>query len=239
MINFAIIVEPFYQRKRTMTRLPAITQPALGEHRSTVIWLHGLGATNEDFASQTPHLGLSESVKFILPQAPIRPITWNDGMEMPGWYDIVSTDPDAPEDYDGVAMSADLLRAFIRNEREQGIPSQNIFIVGFSQGGAMALYTGLTHPERLGGIVGLSTYLPVAANLALDRSVASQNTPILMAHGTEDPTVDYAFGKKSQMVLRDWDYHVDWSEYPIEHTVDEAVFARVVDWLSARMVVPA
>lgn len=230
-----MIAEPCYQRKRAMDQLSAITQPALGEHRATVIWLHGLGATNEDFATHTPHLGLSEQVKFILPQAPVMPITWNGGMEMPGWYDIVSAEPDAPEDYEGVVLSADRLRSLIDQECAAGIPSQNIFIVGFSQGGAMALYTGLTHPEQLGGVVGLSTYLPVATHVVVDRSAANQNTPVLMVHGTQDPTVNYAFGKKSHRLLRDLGYQADWVEYPIEHTVTDAVFATVVQWLAPRL----
>lgn len=205
--------------------------PAQKDHRYSVIWLHGLGADGNDFAPLIPQLNLSDHTRFILPHAPVRPITLNGGFAMPGWYDIVSLDRTAPQDETGIVQSAEIVRALIAQEQQQGIAADHIFLVGFSQGGAMALFTGVTHPERLAGILGLSTYLPIAEKAAELRTDANQLTPIAMVHGTQDDIVPYAFGKKSHMALREWGYDAQWQDYPMAHEVCQPEIAFIAEWL--------
>ena len=150
---------------------------------------------------------------------------------MPGWYDIVSLDRTAPQDETGIVQSAEIVRALIAQEQQQGIAADHIFLVGFSQGGAMALFTGVTHPERLAGILGLSTYLPIAEKAAELRTDANQLTPIAMVHGTQDDIVPYAFGKKSHMALREWGYDAQWQDYPMAHEVCQPEIAFIEEWL--------
>ncbi len=209
--------------------------PAQHQHQSSVIWLHGLGADGYDFEPLIPSLVLSKHTRFILPHAPVRPITLNGGMPMPGWYDVAGLNAHDREDEPGVKQSADLIRTLIAQEHAAGIDYQKIFLVGFSQGGAMALFTGLTYPEPLGGVIGLSTYMPIASVFADARQPANQNTPILMVHGTQDTVVEYAFGKKTQMSLRQQDYFVTWQDYPMAHEVCQPEIALISEWLGKRL----
>jgi len=186
-----------------------------------VIWMHGLGADNQDFAPLATELGLHDSpaVRFVFPNAPLRPVTINGGMAMRAWYDIYAPDLERREDVDGLQASQHAIGALIARENARGIATQHIVLAGFSQGCAMTLQTGLRYPETLAGLVGLSGYLPLAERLADQAHPANQNTPIFLAHGTLDPMVTLARAERSRDVLRTQGYRVDWKTYPMPHTV--------------------
>jgi phospholipase/carboxylesterase len=156
--------------------------------QAAVIWLHGLGADGHDFEPIVPELDLAKPVRFIFPHAPVRPVTINSGMRMRAWYDIFQLGA-GPEDEAGVRASQRLLESLISREKGRGIAPAKIVLAGFSQGGAIVLHTALRHPERLAGILALSTYLPLAHTLANEASPANANLPIFMAHGRFDDII--------------------------------------------------
>ena len=199
----------------------AITLPAPGPHTATVLWLHGLGADGSDFVPIVPELGLPKNhgVKFIFPHAPVRPVTLNNGYPMRAWYDIIGLSRTGPQDTPGVRDSAKRLAGLLDAEIAAGIPSTKLVIAGFSQGCAMALHTGLRFHHRLGGIVGLSGYLPVETTLKAEAHAENLATPILLVHGTMDPVVPYAMGSGSRDILLGLGYPVEWLEYPMQHQV--------------------
>jgi len=186
-----------------------------------VIWMHGLGADNRDFAPLATELGLTDSpaVRFIFPNAPVRPVTINGGMAMRAWYDIASPDLAQREDASGLEASQRAIEALIARENQRGIPAQHIVLAGFSQGCAMTLQTGLRHPETLAGLMGLSGYLPLADRVAREAHPANQNTPIFLAHGALDPVVPLARAERARDALRAQGYAVDWHTYPMPHSV--------------------
>lgn len=192
-----------------------------GPHTATVIWLHGLGADGNDFVPVVPELGLpaTHGIRFLFPHAPIRPVTLNNGYPMRAWYDIVGLSRTGPQDTPGIRESARRIDALIADEIAAGIPSERIVLAGFSQGCAMALHTGLRFPARLGGIIGLSGYLPVESTLVGEAAVANLATPLLLVHGTMDPVVPYALGSGSRDLLVAQGYPVEWLEYPMQHQV--------------------
>lgn len=202
----------------------------------SVIWLHGLGADGYDFESIVPALHLPESLplRFIFPHAPVRPVTINMGMAMRAWYDVVAIDPNVPEDETGIIASSQEVDALIKHEIERGIPAEKIILAGFSQGGAIALYAGLRYPKKLGGIIALSTYLPLAKKLVSESSDVNHDVPIFMAHGTMDTIVPLPFAKQSEEHLQSLNYHVEWHTYPMTHStcMEEVVHLR--KWLCAR-----
>lgn len=191
------------------------------EPAASVIWLHGLGADGNDFVPIVERfLQLSHyKIRFIFPHAPIRPITVNGGMKMRGWYDISDLALTSNEDVAGLQASEVLVRHLIEQEIASGTESQRIILVGFSQGGALALYTGLRFHAPLAGVMALSTYLPLANTLATERNKDNQTTPIFMAHGLFDPVVPLMAGQKSRAQLEGWGYAVDWHSYPMAHTL--------------------
>ena len=150
-----------------------------------VIWLHGLGADGHDFEPIVPELRLRDAVRFVFPHAPVRPVTINGGMAMRAWYDILGFDRNAKEDAAGIRASAAAVTELIDREIDRGIPAERIALAGFSQGGAIALHAALREPRALAGVLALSTYLPLAASLASERSAANAAIPIFMAHGTQ------------------------------------------------------
>tara|TARA_R110002095_G_scaffold151121_1_gene130715 strand:- start:420 stop:1097 length:678 start_codon:yes stop_codon:yes gene_type:complete len=189
--------------------------------KATVIWLHGLGASGHDFPPIVSELGLPEDhgVRFVFPHAPSIPVTVNNGMVMPAWYDILAMDFDRKVDEAGVRRSGAHLEALITRELDRGIPANKIVLAGFSQGGAIALHTGLRHAEELAGMMLLSTYMAADCNLDEERSAANQNIPILQCHGTRDPMVTMAMGSAARERMTGLGYEVEWSEYPMEHQV--------------------
>ncbi|MEM7195700.1 MAG: dienelactone hydrolase family protein [Pseudomonadota bacterium] len=188
---------------------------------ATVIWLHGLGADGHDFEPIVPQLRLPEHlpVRFIFPHAPVRPITINGGMSMRGWYDIKSLAFDERADREGLDESARIVGELIAQEVRRGIQENKIVLMGFSQGGAVSLHAGLRYPEQLAGIGALSTYLPFPDELSTKVHKNNAETPILMAHGTQDPVIPISLAKASLNALEMANYSVEWHEYTMPHSV--------------------
>ena len=202
----------------------------------SVIWLHGLGADGSDFEPIVTELNLNQfPIRFIFPHAPFQSVTINGGMEMRAWYDIIDIGPGAPEDDDGIKASCEAVRELIQTQIEDGIPSEHIFLAGFSQGGAIALHTGLTHEEPLGGIIALSTYLPFMRRFPEGAHDENSTTPIFMAHGLMDPIVPFNAGEASQAILEAHDYPIEWHTYPMEHNVCPEEITDISRWLQERL----
>jgi phospholipase/carboxylesterase len=205
-----------------------------GPHpRASVIVLHGLGADGNDFVPIAQELDLSGAgdVRFVFPHAPVIPVTINGGYEMRAWYDILGADLVQREDEKGLRSSLAQVEALIEREKARGIPAGRIVLAGFSQGCAMALLTGLRHGEKLGGIVGLSGYLPLAATTAAERHSANTATPIFLAHGRMDPVVPLARALASRDALQALGYQVEWREYPMAHSVCMEEISDLNRWL--------
>ena len=196
----------------------------------SVIWLHGLGADGNDFEPIIPALNLTESVRFIFPHAPIRPVTINGNFPMRAWYDIFSLERGRSEDQQGIQASSSEVLRLIEKEVQRGVPTTRIFHVGFSQGAAMALYTGLSCKEPLAGIIALSGYLPMAETLSSRKSKSNQTVPIFMAHGLMDPTVPESYGRKSKDILKADGYKVDWNTYPMDHSICDEEITDISQW---------
>ena len=195
---------------------------------AAIIWLHGLGADGHDFEPIVPELALAKPVRFVFPHAPIRAVTINQGMRMRAWYDILQLGG-GPEDEAGLRASQQLTEELIR---EQGLPANRIVLAGFSQGGAIALLTGLRHPERLAGVMALSTYLPIAGKLAAERSDANRDVPIFMAHGSYDDLIPMGRAQASREALKALGYSVEWHDYPMPHSVCAPEIADISAFLS-------
>ena len=198
---------------------------------ATVIWLHGLGADGHDFEPIVPELRLKKAVRFIFPHAPIRPVTINQGMRMRAWYDILQLGG-GPEDEAGLRASQKITEELIG---AQGMPTSKIVLAGFSQGGAIVLQTALRFPERLAGVVALSTYLPLASTLAAERSDANKDLPIFMAHGQYDDLIPLSRARTSREHMEKLGYKIEWHDYPMPHSVCapeiadiSAFFAKVI-----------
>jgi len=214
--------------------LPSIELETAPNPTASVIWLHGLGADGNDFVPIVPELELPASlrVRFVFPHAPVRAVTINNGMRMRAWYDIAAADLTNRADLAGVRESQGQLQALIERENARGMPSERIVLAGFSQGGAIALYTGLRHGERLAGIVALSTYLIAPDKLALEASAANRSVPIFMAHGTADPVVRFQWGEASRRMLETAGYAVEWHSYRMEHSVCLEEVRAIGAWLT-------
>jgi phospholipase/carboxylesterase len=198
----------------------------------SVIWLHGLGADGRDFVPIVGELDLPAApIRFVFPHAPIQAVTINNGMSMRAWYDIVADDLARREDERGVRASQGLVEALVARERERGVAAGRIVLAGFSQGGAISLQTGLRHPERLAGIMALSTYVPIAATLEAERNAANADVPIFMAHGTQDPIIPLASARRSRDLLTQLGYPVEWHEYAMPHSVSPKEIDDIGAWL--------
>jgi len=200
---------------------------------AAVIWLHGLGADGNDFATVVPQLQLNgcQAIRFIFPHAPSIPVTVNGGYVMPAWYDILGADLISQQDAVGIKRSQNAIAALIDRELGRGISHQNIVLAGFSQGCAMALHTGLRYKQKLAGIVALSGYLPLADTLAHERSQTNANTPIFIAHGTQDPVVVINRGEVSKNALIALGYSVQWKTYVMGHSVHPDELADISKFL--------
>jgi phospholipase/carboxylesterase len=205
--------------------------------RASVIWLHGLGADGNDFVPIVDELGLGadHGIRFVFPNAKTRPVTINNGMTMRAWYDIKGMAIADKQDAEGIRDSAAEIEQLIAREAERGVAPESIVIAGFSQGGAIALHTGVRHADRLAGIMGLSAYLPLADSLATEASDANRATPVLMAHGSQDPVVPVQLGQASRDQLLDAGYDVAWHEYPMQHQVCMPQIATIGRWLGERL----
>ena len=198
--------------------------------KASVIWMHGLGADGNDFAPLADQIDLPVGVRYIFPHAPTMPVTINGGYVMRAWYDI-SDAAIRREDEAGVRASQQGVEALLARENTRGIAASRIVLAGFSQGGAIALHTGLRHAERLAGIMALSTYVPVADKLAAEASPANRDVPIFMAHGTHDPVIPVARAKASRDLLLQLGYTLEWREYRMEHSVSPQEIDDITDWL--------
>jgi len=220
-------------------QIPECVEVELGDPQASVIWLHGLGADGHDFEPIVPELGLSpdDGIRFVFPHAPVRPVTINGGMTMRAWYDIRTFDRDGPQDEAGIRESALLLERLIERERQRGSDYQRIVVAGFSQGGAIALHTVLRFPQRLAGLMALSTWLPLAQSFReeVTESVdaALRKLPIFMAHGSFDPVLPIEFGKTTRAALQSAGFNVEWHEYPMGHAVCAEEISAVRRWLQA------
>jgi len=201
--------------------------------QATVLILHGLGADGHDFVPVAQELDLAAAgdVRFVLPHAPVMPVTINNGASMRAWYDIVGLDLVRREDEAGLGRSRGDVETLLAREKERGIPAGRIVVAGFSQGSAMALLTGLRHGERLAGIAGLSGYLPLAQATAAERSAANARTPVFMGHGLHDDVVSIERGTASRDLLRALGHTVDWHDYPMAHSVCMEEIADLNRWL--------
>ena len=200
----------------------------------SVIWMHGLGADGSDFEPIVPELGLPEglAVRFIFPHAPFRAVTCNGGYVMRAWYDIISLAPDARQvDEAGLLESRALVRHLIDRETARGIPSERIILAGFSQGGAVAYLSALTHPTPLAGIVALSTYIPSARLVTTDVAEANRQIPIFAAHGTDDDVVSLALGEQAVELLHALGLEPEWRTYDMPHSVCMDEITDIGDWL--------
>jgi len=215
-----------------MTELLDAIEIETGRSPSTsVIWLHGLGADGHDFEAIVPELDLPDiPIRFVFPHAPMQPVTINAGMVMRAWYDV-SDAAIRREDEAGVRASQALLEALIAREKQRGTSAHRMVLAGFSQGGAIALHTGLRHPERLAGIMALSCYVPVAEKLAAEAQQANRDVPIFMGHGTADPIVALARAVESRELLQRAGYGVEWHDYPMPHSVCLEEIRHVSAWL--------
>lgn len=200
---------------------------------ASIVILHGLGADGRDFVPIAEQLDLSSigPVRFLFPSAPHRPVTINGGYSMPAWYDILGVDLASRQDEVGLRQSLASIEALLAHEKSRGIPAGRIVLAGFSQGCAMALMIGLRHKERLAGIAGLSGYLPLADKTAVERSLASQDVPIFLAHGTRDDVVALARATASRDALVALGCPVEWHEYLMAHSVCPQEVADLQNWL--------
>ena len=215
--------------------LPAIEIEPKITADAAVIWLHGLGATGHDFESIVPELNLPENtaIRFILPHAPSIPVTVNGGYIMPAWYDILEMDIDRKIDEPQLLQSAAEVHKLIQRELDRGIASERIIIIGFSQGGAVAYHAALTYPEKLGGLMGLSTYFATAQTIA--PNPVNKNISIQVHHGSLDPVVHEALGRKGYDDLLALGYEAEYFTYPMEHQVCLEEVEAISAWLQKQL----
>lgn len=217
--------------------LPTVEIETASNPKHAVIWLHGLGADGHDFEPIVPELVDRSwpALRFVFPHAPVRPVTVNGGMPMRAWYDITGMEIAQKQDEAGMRASIAQLDELIARENERGVASENIILAGFSQGGAIVLADGVRHAQKLGGIVALSTYLPLAEKTDAEVTAANRAIPIFMGHGTVDPIVPLRLGEMSRDTLQRLGYAVEWHAYPMAHQVCAEEIADLRRWLGARL----
>ena len=214
-----------------MTNLLSCLEVGAENADFAVIWLHGLGADGHDFEPIVPELELSLAIRFMFPHAPEIPVSINNGMVMPAWYDIKSAQINQFEDKEGIERSQQAVLALIENEIKRGIPSDKIILAGFSQGGAIALHTGLRYQKPLAGIMGLSTYLPLTDTLEKEIHPANRETPILQMHGLYDQIIPLALAENTSTILQQFGYTSEFHTYPMEHSVCVEEIADISKWI--------
>jgi phospholipase/carboxylesterase len=200
---------------------------------AAVVLLHGLGADGHDFESLVPELRLprESAIRWVFPHAPVRPVTLNGGMRMRAWYDILGLDRRAVQDEAAIRESAATAAALVRREKERGVRSDRVVLAGFSQGGAIALFAGLRYPERLAGVLALSTYLPLDAALPDEAHPANAAVPVFQAHGRFDDIVPMSLGQRTRDLLSERGYDVDWRTYPMPHSLCAEEVGDIRSWL--------
>ncbi len=198
-----------------------------------IIWMHGLGADGNDFVPLVRELDLTglPGIRFVFPHANTMPVTINGGYVMRAWYDIMGTDLVRREDEAGLRASQTQVEALIAREKARGIPAGRIILAGFSQGCAMALQTGLRHPETLAGLMCLSGYVPLSATVPTERSKESLATPIFMVHGQQDGVIPIARAAQSRDLLKSMGYQIEWHDYPMQHSLCQEEIEDIAAWL--------
>ncbi|MEQ1533539.1 MAG: carboxylesterase [Sideroxydans sp.] len=219
----------------SLALIPHIILETGNNPQYSLIWLHGLGANGEDFVPIADEIRLPQAVRYLFPHAPKRAVTINGGLIMPAWYDIRELDIGAQQDVAGIQESQQKINQLIEREIAQGIPPAHIFLVGFSQGGAMALHCGLRFPQKLGGILALSSYLPLADRLPEEVNPLAKLTPVLMAHGHHDAVVPYSLGQASANLLQQQGCNLEWHDYAMSHTVCSEEVCDIEKWLQQRV----
>lgn len=219
-----------------MPALETIELETANNPTAAVIWMHGLGADGNDFVPIVKELDLAGApgIRFVFPHAPTRPVTINNGYVMRAWYDISFGDLEGKTrraDEKGLRESQAQIGELIAQEQSRGIAVSKIVLAGFSQGGAIALQTGLRHPEKLAGVMALSTYLPLAESFAAEATAANKATSVFMAHGTHDPVVPYSMGDNSRKILEQAGYVLEWHDYPMQHSVCLEEVTDIGRWL--------
>lgn len=206
----------------------------LGSNKAThsVIWLHGLGADGHDFEPIVNELNLEKDIRFIFPHAPSMPVSINNGIVMPAWYDIRSAEINEAQDADGIKKSQQAILALIEREVERGIESKNIILAGFSQGGAISLHTALRYEKPLAGIMGLSTYLPLAETIEKEMHEANKKTSIFLAHGAHDPVISFQLAVATHEKLINLDFHTELKKYEMEHSVCPEEINDISNWIN-------
>jgi phospholipase/carboxylesterase len=222
------------------TLLPFIEIETQPNPDALVIWLHGLGDDGCGWSSVVETLGLPPSarIRFLFPHAPMMAVTINQGYRMRAWYDVIGSDLSTRADIDGIRVSQKNIETLLLHEYDRGIAPSRTVLAGFSQGGAVALYAGLRHLERLAGIVALSTYLIGVETLEQEASAVNRQTPIFMAHGTGDPVVLPQWGEMSRDALRARHYEIDWRTYPMPHSVTEQELRDIGAFLARVLITP-
>lgn len=216
-----------------MTALLPCVEIGSDDATHSVIWLHGLGADGHDFEPIVNELTLTQNIRFIFPHAPEMPVSINNGMIMPAWYDIKAAQIDSLQDKIGIKQSQDSVLALITREIERGVKSENLILAGFSQGGAIALHTALRYEKSLAGIMGLSTYLPLADTVANEINNANKNTPVFLAHGIHDPIVPFQLATNTQATLNQLGYTVELKKYEMEHSVCIEEVEDISNWINS------
>jgi len=212
--------------------LPVVEIETKPKPSHAVIWLHGLGADGNDFVPVVKELKLPPlGIRFVFPHAPMRPVTINGGFVMRAWYDIAYQELAFKEDERGLRESQKLIEELIVREITRGIPSSRIVLAGFSQGGVLALQTGLRQSKPLAGLMALSSYLPMSPMIEVARNAASNSVLIFMGHGITDNIVPLALGKMSRDTLIKLGYEVDWHQYTMPHSVCPEELADIGVWL--------
>lgn len=216
-----------------MDLLPCVEVEPIKTATASVIWLHGFGADGHDFEPIVPELRLPPelNVRFIFPHAPQRPITMYDKTILRAWYDFTNWEKETEVETAGIYESAAQIEALIKRENARGIPTNKIVLAGFSQGGSMALHIGVRYPEKLAGIMALSTYLSTEHTLQAERTPANQDTSIFMAHGTQDNVVPFTDAQYARDELTKLGYKIEFHTYPMPHSVCPPEMLDIRQWL--------
>ena len=218
--------------------LPSIVIKTGDQPTHSIIWLHGLGSDGNDFVPIVEKLNLQSDLhtRFVFPHAPMQPVSINNGAVMRAWYDISGQDLSSDEDASGISISQSAVEELIKREEQNGIKPENIVLAGFSQGGAIALHTGLRYSDKLAGILVLSSYLPLADMLVTSAHQSNASTQIFMAHGHKDTVISPDLAISSKQKLLELGYGVNWNMYQMEHSVCKDEIADISEWLKKILV---
>jgi phospholipase/carboxylesterase len=208
-------------------------EPSATGEPAAVVWLHGLGADGHDFEPIVPYLGVPWA-RFVFPHAPSRPVTINGGYVMPAWFDITGLGRGGAN-LEHVAQTRRQVTALLDREIERGVPSRRVVLAGFSQGGGVALYTGLRHPRPLGGILVASGFELLPETLGAEVAAENLGTPILLCHGLYDDLVPVARGREAFEARRAEGRPVEWRDFPIGHEVSMEEIETFGAWLRQRL----